>query len=217
MPVEGSYWILAITCMLQTLSPPNPKVLWTKKFIPVSDNRTRQYYKFTTWRLFLRCHRYGYNTSWRSCRCYCSNLCSNSRIETWNREFWKLLHLSCVSFYIISRSPPPSPILACLCPKPLPPLNYLACDTVATVQLSFGSKYWTIDPVDFRLTRLNGSDCLGAFFVLPSGSSAPSWIIGDTFLVRFKKFLSPTPPSPLSSRKLIEVFYLFFFLFFFWL
>ena len=87
--------------------------------------------------------------------------------------------------YILFLVPsPPSPILACLCPKPFPLLNYLACDTVATVQLSFGSKYWTIDPVDFRLTRLNGSDCLGAFFVLPSGSSAPSWIIGDTFLVR---------------------------------
>ena len=35
MPVEGSYWILAITCMLQTLPHPHPKVLWTKKFFKI--------------------------------------------------------------------------------------------------------------------------------------------------------------------------------------
>lgn len=60
----------------------------------------------------------------------------------------------------------------------------IACNTNVTVELSFGgSRSWKIDPVDFQLTRLTRDTCLGAFFEITSGSSAPSWIVGDTFLV----------------------------------
>ena len=69
-----------------------------------------------------------------------------------------------------------------------PPLKLLstACNTSVNVTISFGGKRsWTISPVDFQLTKLTKDTCLGAFFELQSGSSAPSWIVGDTFLVRF--------------------------------
>jgi len=69
------------------------------------------------------------------------------------------------------------------------------CDTAVNVSLSFGgSKSWSISPADFRLSKLTSDTCLGAFFELSTGSSAPSWIVGDTFLVRFH--VAITPPSP---------------------
>jgi cathepsin D len=57
------------------------------------------------------------------------------------------------------------------------------CDTQVTVQMSFGGRMWSIDPADFNLAQLSQNMCLGAFFALDTGSSAPSWIVGDTFLV----------------------------------
>ena len=71
------------------------------------------------------------------------------------------------------------------------PPSYLACNTTVSVQMSFGGKNWTIDPTDFRLSKLSATQCLGAFFELAAGSSAPSWIVGDTFLVRSN--LLPNP------------------------
>ncbi|KAF4610939.1 hypothetical protein D9613_006752 [Agrocybe pediades] len=57
------------------------------------------------------------------------------------------------------------------------------CSTTVNVSLSFGgSRSWSISPADFQLSRLSRTTCLGAFFVLTTGSSAPSWIVGDTFL-----------------------------------
>jgi cathepsin D len=58
------------------------------------------------------------------------------------------------------------------------------CDTSVTLTIAFGGRTWTIDPADFQLARLSSSTCLGAFFELSTGGSAPSWIVGDTFLVR---------------------------------
>jgi hypothetical protein len=57
--------------------------------------------------------------------------------------------------------------------------------------MSFGGKNWTIDPADFRLQKLSSTECLGAFFEIDTGSSAPAWIVGDTFLVRFLFLISP--------------------------
>ncbi|KAF8801329.1 aspartic peptidase A1 [Phlegmacium glaucopus] len=56
------------------------------------------------------------------------------------------------------------------------------CNTTVNVQMSFGGKNWTISPADFQLSKLTRTQCLGAFFELTTGSSAPSWIVGDTFL-----------------------------------
>lgn len=63
--------------------------------------------------------------------------------------------------------------------------THTACDTDVNVTLSFGgTRSWTISSADFQLTRLTRTTCLGAFFELSTGSSAPAWIVGDTFLVR---------------------------------
>ena len=53
-----------------------------------------------------------------------------------------------------------------------------------SVTLSFGGKDWSISPADFQLAQVSSSQCLGAFFEFSSSSTAPSWIVGDTFLVR---------------------------------
>jgi len=72
------------------------------------------------------------------------------------------------------------------------------CSLSVNVSLSFGGRTWTIDPKDFRLAQLNNgpnSRCLGAFFQLETGSSAPSWIIGDTFLKNVYSVFRYNPPS----------------------
>ena len=72
--------------------------------------------------------------------------------------------------------------------------------------MSFGGKNWTIDPVDFLLSKVSTTKCLGAFFELATASSAPSWIVGDTFLVRLI-----SPPYHRTTTKLIEFYPFFFF------
>jgi len=69
------------------------------------------------------------------------------------------------------------------------------CATTVTVSLSFGGRAWTIDPADFRLARISNSQCLGAFFQLRTGSSAPPWIIGDTFLKNVYSVYRYNPPA----------------------
>ncbi|KAG6845013.1 hypothetical protein H0H87_001534 [Tephrocybe sp. NHM501043] len=56
------------------------------------------------------------------------------------------------------------------------------CDTTVNATMSFGGKAWPISEADFRLTQLSRQLCLGAFFDLTTGRSAPAWIVGDTFL-----------------------------------
>jgi len=61
-----------------------------------------------------------------------------------------------------------------------------ACDTAVNVAISFGGPSWSVSPADFQLVQLSSSQCVGAFFVLTatSGGNGPSWVVGDTFLVR---------------------------------
>lgn len=61
--------------------------------------------------------------------------------------------------------------------------SILACDTQVNVSMSFGGPSWSISPNDFKLTQVSQSQCVGAFFEMQTGSSAPAWIVGDTFLV----------------------------------
>ncbi|KAH9479681.1 Aspartic protease [Psilocybe cubensis] len=70
------------------------------------------------------------------------------------------------------------------------------CDTSVNVSLNFGgSRSWSISPADFQLSRLTRTTCLGAFFVLSTGSSAPRWIVGDTFLKNVYSVFRYTPLS----------------------
>ncbi|KAG1786038.1 aspartic peptidase domain-containing protein [Suillus plorans] len=56
------------------------------------------------------------------------------------------------------------------------------CTTAVNVAISFGGPSWPIAPADFQLTKLSSSQCVGAFFELNTGGTAPNWIVGDTFL-----------------------------------
>ncbi|KAF8892127.1 aspartic peptidase domain-containing protein [Infundibulicybe gibba] len=64
------------------------------------------------------------------------------------------------------------------------------CDTTVNISLSFGGREWAMSPKDFHLTMLDKGRCLGAFFQIDTGGSAPAWIVGDTFLVSRPPLLS---------------------------
>ena len=75
------------------------------------------------------------------------------------------------------------------------------CKTSVNVVLTFGGQSWPIDPADFKMAQIGPELCVGSFFSLNSGSNSPSWIIGDTFLVRLNFFVPMTvvrglPPGP---------------------
>ncbi|KAL4066061.1 aspartic peptidase domain-containing protein [Scleroderma yunnanense] len=58
------------------------------------------------------------------------------------------------------------------------------CSTTVSATFSFGGSTWTMSPADFQFTVLSGSQCIGAFFLVPPNASinGVSWIIGDAFL-----------------------------------
>lgn len=69
------------------------------------------------------------------------------------------------------------------------------CDTQVNVSISFGGPSWSINPADFKLTQVSNSECVGAFFEMTTGSSAPAWIVGDTFLKNVYSVFRFNPPS----------------------
>jgi cathepsin D len=82
------------------------------------------------------------------------------------------------------------------------------CSTSVTVTMTYSSRTWTIDPADFLLMRASSTLCVGAFFALSLSGSAPSWIIGDTFLKNVYSVYRFNPPSVgfanLSSNALAQ-------------
>jgi cathepsin D len=69
------------------------------------------------------------------------------------------------------------------------------CATTVNVAISFGGPSWSISPNDFKLTQVSNSQCVGAFFEMQTGASAPSWIVGDTFLKNVYSVFRFNPPS----------------------
>lgn len=69
-------------------------------------------------------------------------------------------------------------------------LSCPACSTNVQVSFSFGGKSWPISTDDMNLGTVGGGMCLGGIFDLGLGSNIgsgggnPSWVVGDTFLVR---------------------------------
>ncbi|KAG6898299.1 hypothetical protein C0992_011890 [Termitomyces sp. T32_za158] len=61
--------------------------------------------------------------------------------------------------------------------------------------MSFGGRSWPISEADFKLSQLTQALCLGAFFELNTGASAPAWIVGDTFLKNVYSVFRYDPPS----------------------
>ncbi|KAI0741353.1 acid protease [Daedaleopsis nitida] len=72
------------------------------------------------------------------------------------------------------------------------------CDTDVNVTMRFGDSTisWPISNADFLLTQVSRSTCVGGFFALSTaGTSAPPWIVGDTFLKNVYSVFRATPPS----------------------
>ncbi|KIK81195.1 hypothetical protein PAXRUDRAFT_199653 [Paxillus rubicundulus Ve08.2h10] len=69
------------------------------------------------------------------------------------------------------------------------------CSTTVNVAISFGGPSWPVSPADFKLTQVSTSQCIGAFFELNTGSNAPEWIVGDTFLKNVYSVFRYSPPS----------------------
>ncbi|KAL1762707.1 aspartic peptidase domain-containing protein [Schizophyllum commune] len=69
------------------------------------------------------------------------------------------------------------------------------CDTEVNTALTFGGQDWSISPDDFIAGQISRTECLGAFFDLDTGSSAPSWIVGDSFLKNVYSVFRYNPAS----------------------
>jgi cathepsin D len=82
------------------------------------------------------------------------------------------------------------------------------CSTSVTISMTFSSRTWTINPADFLLMRSSNTMCVGAFFSLSLSGSAPTWIVGDTFLKNVYSVYRYNPPSVgfanLSSNALAQ-------------
>lgn len=64
--------------------------------------------------------------------------------------------------------------------------------------MKFGSSSiaWPISNADFLLQQLSSDSCVGAFFALSTaGTSAPPWIVGDTFLKNVYSVFRSSPAS----------------------
>ncbi|KAI0793728.1 aspartic peptidase domain-containing protein [Fomes fomentarius] len=72
------------------------------------------------------------------------------------------------------------------------------CSTDVNVTMRYGSSTisWPISKDDFLLMQVDSNTCVGGFFALDtSGTSAPAWIVGDTFLKNVYSVYRATPPS----------------------
>ncbi|KAJ3861067.1 aspartic peptidase domain-containing protein [Lentinula novae-zelandiae] len=69
------------------------------------------------------------------------------------------------------------------------------CSTTVNVTMAFGGKSWAISNADFQAEQLNEDTCMGAFFSLTTGSNAPAWIVGDTFLKNVYSVFRYNPAS----------------------
>jgi hypothetical protein len=70
------------------------------------------------------------------------------------------------------------------------------CSTTVNVTLAFGGSHWAVSNADFQLNQLSGGKtCVGAFFEMDTGSGAPGWIVGDTFLKNVYSVFRYSPAS----------------------
>ncbi|OCH85115.1 acid protease [Obba rivulosa] len=79
------------------------------------------------------------------------------------------------------------------------------CDTDVTVSLAFGgsSTSWPIAPADFVVEQLDASTCVGAFFAIDNtGTTAPPWIVGDTFLKNVYSVFRASPGPSVGFAQL---------------
>lgn len=64
--------------------------------------------------------------------------------------------------------------------------------------MRFGSSSisWPVSNADFALMQISSTTCVGGFFALDtSGTSAPPWIVGDTFLKNVYSVFRASPAA----------------------
>lgn len=79
--------------------------------------------------------------------------------------------------------------------------------------MSFGGQSWPISTDDMNLGAVGGGLCLGGIFDLGLGSNIgsgggnPSWVVGDTFLVRdfFLLMLCAADAYPSLEKRLLGI------------
>lgn len=142
-------------------------------------------------------HRYWYDTyrcAHRRCECHlgCSQWCGCAQWQL----YW-LLFLPCVTI----SSPSLASGLAMARAKGVKTFymakltvifDFLspACGSKLNIAISFGGPAWPINDDDLNVGTISSGHCLGAIFDITAGSNVkpssgtPSWIVGDTFLVR---------------------------------
>ncbi|KAG7093524.1 hypothetical protein E1B28_007198 [Marasmius oreades] len=69
------------------------------------------------------------------------------------------------------------------------------CKTIVDVTVAFGGRSWPISNADFQVDQASSTLCVGAFFAISGGGSAPAWIVGDTFLKNVYSVYRYNPPS----------------------
>ncbi|KAG8214186.1 aspartic peptidase domain-containing protein [Butyriboletus roseoflavus] len=76
------------------------------------------------------------------------------------------------------------------------------CTTDVNISISFGGTTWTINAADMNFGTIDlqsGQMCIGGIFDMPeadlSGSSLPSWVIGDVFLKNVYSVFRAEPPA----------------------
>ncbi|KAF8999685.1 aspartic peptidase domain-containing protein, partial [Cyathus striatus] len=70
----------------------------------------------------------------------------------------------------------------------------IPCNGTVHVSLTFGSKSWSISPLDFNAGPYFGAQCLSAFYEIETHGKM-SWVIGDTFLKNVYSVFRYSPPS----------------------
>jgi hypothetical protein len=77
--------------------------------------------------------------------------------------------------------------------------------------MSFGGQAWAISSEDMNLgpVQKGSSMCIGAIFDLSlgadTGTGGPSWVIGDTFLVRVPFFRGYASTDILAEKRVLGV------------
>ncbi|RDX49646.1 acid protease [Lentinus brumalis] len=81
------------------------------------------------------------------------------------------------------------------------------CDTNVTVTIKFGdhSNVWPILNADFLLMQVSENSCVAGFFQLDtSGTSAPPWIIGDTFVKNVYSVFRASPVMVITGSRSMD-------------
>lgn len=115
MPVQGSYWILPLSCAYHWFAFPYRCPTFIDFFC--SCERAKQYHQPSFWIILLRSHRHWYNTGRRTFRVHLPDLRPNTRLGSRNGQFSELLHIPYILFLLSIQRISPFPIQLAIPPS----------------------------------------------------------------------------------------------------